>query len=810
VNTYAWEEYVNGTWTPVAGSAQTLTVLGGKTIAGDYYYRAKLNVSDGGCTTDVYSDAATVTVRQAFDAGVFQVTSGAVCPGVTPAAITGVSAASGGDVNSNYSYQWYKDGQTIPGATAATYQPDTFGGATTVEYTRGAHDATCHVAEMYTAGSYTLTVDASATSTINLMPAVQEVCNGASIMITSGVPAGAQNYTWEESADGVIWNVAGTANPLNVSAGHTQAGDYYYRVTIQTPNVCSPVVTSTPATVTVRQAFDAGVFQVTSGAICPGVTPAAITGVSVASGGDGTYSYRWYKDGQPIPDATAATYQPETFGGATTVVYTRGAHDATCHAAEMYTAGSYTLTVDASATSTINLMPAVQEVCSGAPFTVTSGEPAGALGYTWYSSADGTTWNRIAGETDKVLTVSSAATGTYFYQVIVQTANTCSPVVTSAPATVTVNTSFDAGQFLVNEGGVCVGAQPQAITAVSNPTGGSGNYSYQWYKNSQAIPGATAATYQPETFNSAVTVIYTRTVIDKCGTLPTTGLFTLEVGNVTPTTDIVPANITVCNNAAATLTVGTVAHAQIYKWETSSNGLNWTNLPQTTKSLQVAGQAVAGAYYYRVTVTTSDAAPCNIITSAPSTVTVLPALSAGKFIVNTGAICVNAIPAAISGNVTDPTGGDGNYSYQWYKNGAPIPGATAATYQPETFGSVATVIYTRGVRDGSCNTSYMLATGNYTHRKCGRNANHKLVAGGTRYMWQCLRHYSRRTCGRPWLHLAKECRWNQLGFRERPKYECIEYNLRRNAGRLLLQSNRIERWNLYGGDNLNAGYGNHI
>jgi hypothetical protein len=292
-------------------------------------------------------------------------------------------------------------------------------------------------------------------------------------------------------------------------------------------------------------------------------------------------------------------------------------------------------------------------------------------------------------------------------------------VVTSVPATITVNAAFDAGQFLVSEGAVCEGMQPQAITGVSNATGGSNNYSYQWYKDGKSLgAGATAATYQPETFSSATTAVYTRMVTDGlCGTANTSGSFTLKVGGAaTPTIDIVPVNTTVCNNKPVMLTAGNVAGAQTHKWESSSNGLNWTDLSVNNKDLSVSPQTTAGAYYYRVTVTTNDNAPCNVVTSVPSTVTVLPALSAGEFIVKTGSICVDAVPAAITGNVTDPTGGDGNYSYQWYKDGKSLgAGATAATYQPETFGSATTAVYTRGVRDGSCNTSsYLPATGNYT------------------------------------------------------------------------------------------------
>jgi hypothetical protein len=713
---WAWEEYLDGEWEDIGESGQTLRLDHGKDVAGNYYYRAKVTIT-GACATKVYSEAATVTVLEAFKPGDFLVKEGSICPGATPAAITGVSTPTGG--GGTYSYAWYKDGNptAIDGATAATYQPETFSNPSAHTYTRRAYDTYCATTDGELAGSYTLTVtsSSSASSTINLVPAAQEVCNGTTFTVTSGTPAKAKSYEWHSSTDGVDWKLVPgqSSKVLNVS-GSTVSGTQYYRVTVQTDNTCSPVVTSTPATVTIGKAFNPGAFQIKEGSICPGATPAVITGVSNASGGKGNYTYQWYEDGTKIDGATAATYQPaSTYSNGTKVVFTRAATDG-CHPTEARV-GSYTLTVSESDTSTINLVPAAREVCDGNNFTVTSGVPDHAQGYTWYSSTDGADWKLENGQTSEVLTVSGAATGTYYYQVVVQTANTCSPVVTSTPATITVNEPFDAGRFLVTEGSVCIGRRPQAITGVSDPTGGSGNYTYQWYKDGDPILGATAKTYQPGTFSEAKTAVYyTRKVIDRCGTAITSGTFTLKVdGTTLPTVDIVPVSTPVCYDTRFELVAGDISTADTWQWEGSSdNGLNWTLLSQN-KTLSVDPQTTPGTYYYRVTITTSEAS-CNVVESTPATVTVRPELQAGEFIVGTGSICVGAIPAAITGNVTDPTGGDGNYTFQWYANGVDIPGATAATYQPETFSSETVVTYTRGVKDGSCNTtSYKIAKGSY-------------------------------------------------------------------------------------------------
>ena len=276
----------------------------------------------------------------------------------------------------------------------------------------------------------------SGTPTVDIVPVKSTICSGENVTLKAGAVSGG-TYTWESSNDGLIWTTRpeSTANTITLT-GETVEGDYYYKVGVTTNDPSCNNYISTPATVTVRKAFNAGVFQVTEGGICPGVTPAAITGVSAASGGEGPYSYQWYKDGtaegNKIAGATAATYQPGTFTNETTVVYMRGAKDATCQANEVQV-GSYTLTVSASATSTINLLPAVQDVCYGTAFTVTSGEPAvGAWGYTWYSSTNGVQWKDIPGTYSKTLNITATTVpGTYYYKVEVLTGGTCSsgPVV---------------------------------------------------------------------------------------------------------------------------------------------------------------------------------------------------------------------------------------------------------------------------------------------------------------------------------------------------------------------------------------------
>ncbi|MDR1680331.1 MAG: hypothetical protein LBS12_00895 [Prevotellaceae bacterium] len=78
------------------------------------------------------------------------------------------------------------------------------------------------------------------------------------------------------------------------------------------------------------------------------------------------------------------------------------------------------------------------------------------------------------------------------------------------------------------------------------------------------------------------------------------------------------------------------------------------------------------------------------------------------------AVCIGGTPTTISG-IIPVSGGDNNLIYSWYKDGIEIPGATGADYTPPA--SVALTpgayIYTRKVRDNTCNITPVASTGSW-------------------------------------------------------------------------------------------------
>ena len=182
-----------------------------------------------------------------------------------------------------------------------------------------------------------------------------------------------------------------------------------------------------------------------------------------ASSGIG-FTHQWYKNGNVISGATGSTYNA-TSGGSYTVFISSPCGSGTSPAAVL-TENTVTASVSPAGTST---------VCAGTPFTFTANSGSGYT-YRWFRN------NVLRPEISQSINVTSA--GQYKVEVsingscavtsniaVLDVINNPAPVITPASAT------------------ICNGAA-QVFTA-NNFTG----VTYQWYRNSVLIPGATAQTY---------------------------------------------------------------------------------------------------------------------------------------------------------------------------------------------------------------------------------------------------------------------------------------------------------------------------
>ncbi|GIR57461.1 MAG: hypothetical protein CM15mP65_00420 [Crocinitomicaceae bacterium] len=384
----------------------------------------------------------------------------------------------------------------------------------------------------------------------------------------------------------------------------------------------------------------------------------AISSSAAASGGDGSISYTWYKDGggSAISGATSASYTPSSAG-----TYTRKAADGTCNTSPTLSSGSYV----------------------AATITAPSTQASSYISSSVTRSSASVSWTR--GNGDEVIVVAKASSA---------------PSVDPTNGTsYTANPAFGSGSALSGGFVVFKGTGTSvSLTGLSSST----TYHIAVYENETSnscnlynttqLTGS--FTTQDEETPSITTSGSISSFISCSGSAGTEQSFTISGSNLT-------ANISV---AAPT------------GYEVSkTSGSNYSSSISFTPS---SGTVASSTVYVRLTSSASHGASGDVSCSSSGATTqnlstgsgtVHSAFNSGTISSAGESICNGGSFSAISSSAA-ASGGDGSISYTWYKDGggSAISGAVSATYTPSSAGT-----YTRKAADGTCNTSPTLSSGSY-------------------------------------------------------------------------------------------------
>jgi hypothetical protein len=288
------------------------------------------------------------------------------------------------------------------------------------------------------------------------------------------------------------------------------------------------------------------------------------------------------------------------------------------------------------------------------------------VNYTLKISINGgpyTTVSNMTNQEDTTYTVFGLTPGTaYSFQVIVYygpvnhiESATSSPVNAETVTPITVNISASASAITVG--------QSVQFTALVN--GGSPPYTYQWYVNGNPVSGSTDIyTFDPS--SSGTYNVYVA-VTDSTGTTKNSNTSSITVYSaISVSTSASASAITVGQSVQFTALVNGGSPPYTYQWYVNGNPVSGST------DIYTFNPSSSGTYNVYVAVTDSTGATQN---SKTVSITVYSAIS-----VSTSAP-VKAITTGQSIQINaSASGGNGQFTYQWYVNGNPVSGATSPTF----------------------------------------------------------------------------------------------------------------------------------
>jgi len=543
----------------------------------------------------------------------------------------------------NPTYQWYKNGTIVTGATQMTYNA-TQAGTYKVVVTE---PAPCNIVKeatftltspdsfniaIQTAAGYQPCVSTSTTLTISQFNAVK----GG---VATSILGNSYGYAYQWYKDNVaVTGATGTSLIVNNAVNN---GSYTLKVTI--PGFS--IITSNAVAVNLS-----GGSVVVSGptSICQGAIAALTSSINNAA-----YTYQWFKNGVAVPGITTPTFAADTAGDYY-VKLTIGS----C------TMQSNTIHIDVVSITASSTNAATDIIFPGQTKALTVTTTAQGPQYAWYRNNV-----LISGATAATYTATQDGT----YKVVVTQTIGCNATaektfVLNYPTGFTIAIAADAGYTSCTSTTATLSMTSfEAQTPSGNVNVASMGYTYQWYKNNVPVVGATSATLLLN--NSLQNGIY-KLVATVPGFPPVTSnnvTVNLAMQNIT-----ISGTTNLCAGSTVSLTASINSPSYTYQW--FKNGVAITG--ETTASLTVN---TAGSYYVKVTggacVTQSNAlnvqiVVVNISVNVPATDIIFPG--------QTKAI-------AVTTSAVTPT-------YVWYRNNVVIAGATSATYNATQNGTYKVVV----------------------------------------------------------------------------------------------------------------------
>ncbi len=213
---------------------------------------------------------------------------------------------------------------------------------------------------------------------------------------------------------------------------------------------------------------------------------------------------------------------------------------------------------------------------------------------------------------------------------------------------------------------------------------GNGTLTYQWYKNDEAISGATSATYEITSVSLSDAGSYKVVVTNSLnGTSKTADsnvsvVTVLEIAKVPVIKTDLSATESVNEEATLTLNVEAEGNGTLtYQWYKDNAAISGA----TSAIYEIASVSLSDAGSYKVVVTNTLNGTSEEITSTECAVTVKEIAKAP--VITTNLSATMEVNEGTTFEFTVEAEGNGELSYQWYRDGIIIVGAVTDSYSKD-------------------------------------------------------------------------------------------------------------------------------
>ena len=641
---YRWNSFANSTTNPytnaIISNSQPIQVTA---------------ISSFGCET-----AKSINmVANPLDAGEISAASLSVCTNNIPGLISSQIDGSGG-TNSGYSYKWYINGVPVTGQTGASFQPVDPITATTT-YRRTVVNVGVESTD-FTELSITI-APSPQFSSVTVTP-FNKITPGTSVSITALATSTANgNITYEWAPTGGIitngnqYTVSPNSNvTYTITARDSRQCTNTSTVSIEvseiTPGTISPVVGSSPVS------------------LCRGEVPVGMELIGY-SGGSDQYSFQWQQKLATAPSWTNVGTNSSSFAPNTSVTATMNYR---------------VIVTDVNNTNHSRTTPVFVQTVNARPTVTASLNKTSPIAHTSTVQITGAGAQTYQFKHNQTTTLSGngnvlsdvPALGSNLYWIIGSDANGCKD---TASINVVANRLIVGRQTSLHPP-LCAGGTLNQSIVIAPSRGGSGSFSYEWYKGisstsiTELITGSGSSLTYTDVLNQ--TTYFKRVTRDQGH--PFDSAFVEITVNAIPGSSITrsPTNSPIPDGATVTLSVPAV-NGGSYVWSPAGgtpSDTSYTVSPATTTN-------------YTVTVT--DASGCS---STNSINIVVDPLNPGTL--SNQALCDGQAPGPITGNQV--SGGDPSaYVYTWQSRAAGtnvwsgnIAGANGSSYTPNPAPTVTT------------------------------------------------------------------------------------------------------------------------